>query len=500
MADHPPTWWWTRFFFLRMLGVIYALGFLMEVQQGPALIGSEGLLPAHLYLDRVAATMGGEWDGFLALPSVFWLDVTDTALMLGAWLGLMLAIAVAAGLSNAGVMAALWALYMSFVHIGQTWTGYGWEILLLETGFLAIFLAPLTRFRDLRPESPPSPVVLLLLRWLAFRLMLGAGLIKLRGDPCWTDLSCLVYHYETQPNPHPLSWWLHQQPEWFHQVGVLFNHLVELVAPWFIFAPRRWRHIAGMLLVAFQVSLILSGNLAFLNWVTLTVCIACFDDSLLQRLVPRRWRSLAPPGKPILRDLPRRTGLVLLGVVALLSIGPVSNLLSSDQAMNTSFDRLHLVNTYGAFGSVGRTRNEVVIQGTQDPNPGPSSDWQDYELPCKPGRIDRAPCVVTPYHLRLDWQIWFAAMQRIETNPWLVHLTAKLLHGDEGIRQLFAYDPFDGAPPTSVRLSLYRYQFTTGGENWWEREYLGTYLRPLTADDPHLKDFMQRQGWPTPGN
>ena len=500
MSTPPPTWWWTRFAFLRVLGLIYCVGFLMEVHQGPALIGSEGLLPAHLYLDRVAEMQGGRWEGFLRLPSIFWLSVSDSSLMLGAWVGLSLSIAVALGLSNAIVLGGLWALYMSFVHIGQTWTGYGWEILLLETGFLAIFLAPLTRFRDLRPDAPPSPVVLLLLRWLAFRLMLGAGLIKLRGDPCWTDLTCLVHHYETQPNPHPLSWWLHQQPEWFHKVGVLFNHAVELVVPWFIFGPRRWRHAAGVLLVAFQVSLILSGNLSFLNWLTLCVCVACFDDSFLGRLVPSRWRGRAPSGPPALGAARQRVALVLAVVVTLLSVGPVANMLSRDQAMNFSFDRLHLVNTYGAFGSVGRTRDEVVIQGTLDPTPGPDSIWEDYELPCKPGRVDRAPCLITPYHLRLDWQIWFAAMQRIDTNPWLIHLVAKLLHGDPGIRKLVAHDPFAGDAPTAVRLSLYRYRFTEGGPDWWEREYRRPYLRPLSADDPDLLSFMARQGWPTPAH
>jgi hypothetical protein len=495
-----PTWWWTRFFFLRLLGLIYSVGFLMEVHQGPALIGSEGLLPAHLFLDRVAELQGGEWEGFLRLPSIFWLSASDASLMLGAWVGLSLSIAVMLGLSNAIVMGILWALYMSFVHIGQTWTGYGWEILLLETGFLAIFLAPLTRLGDLDERAPPSPVVLLLLRWLAFRLMLGAGLIKLRGDPCWMDLTCLVHHYETQPNPHPLSWWLHQQPVWFHKAGVLVNHLVELIVPWFIFAPRRLRHAAGALLVAFQIGLILSGNLSFLNWLTLCICLVCFDDTWLQRLVPRRWHQARPAQTPPLPTSRRLVTLVLAVAITLLSVGPVTNLLSSEQAMNTSFDRLHLVNTYGAFGSVGKSRDEVIIQGTLDPSPGPESQWEDYELPCKPGRIDRRPCIITPYHLRLDWQIWFAAMQRVDTNPWLIHLVAKLLHGDPGARKLLAHDPFDGRAPTAVRLSLFRYRFTESGDDWWTREYRRPYLRPLRADDPALVDFMKRQGWPTPAD
>jgi len=495
-----PTWWWTRFFFLRLLGLIYVVGFAIELSQGPALIGSEGLLPAHLYLDKIAEALGGSWPGFLRLPSLFWLDVSDTALMAGAWLGLALSLALMLGLSNSVLLAVLWVLYMSFVHIGQTWTGYGWEILLLETGFLAIFLAPLTRCSDLHPSSPPSPVVLLLLRWLCFRLMLGAGLIKLRGDVCWTDLSCLVHHYETQPNPNPLSWWLHQQPEWFHQGGVLFNHWVELVVPWFLFAPRRLRNIAGAFLVVFQLGLILSGNLSFLNWLTLAVCVVAFDDGWLRRLVPRRWRGAAPTGTPSLGTGAQRVGLCLAIAVALLSLGPVMNMMSPNQAMNSSFDRLHLVNTYGAFGSVGKVRHEVVFQGTQDPQPGPQSTWEDYEFPCKPGRLDRAPCIITPYHYRLDWQLWFAAMQRAEDNPWLIHLAAKLLHGDPGVRQLLATDPFDGAAPTALRVSLYRYRFTEDGPDWWTREYRKPYLRAVTPDDPALIAYMEHQGWPTPAD
>ena len=287
-------------------------------------------------------------------------------------------------------------------------------------------------------------------------------------------------------------------PEWFHVSGVLFNHWVELVVPWFIFAPRRFRHIAGLFLVAFQAGLILSGNLSFLNWLTLAVCVAAFDDGWLRRLVPRRWRHLGPDTPGELSISAQRTALALAVIVSLLSIGPVMNMMSSDQAMNTSYDRLHLVNTYGAFGTVGQTRREVVIQGTQDPQPGPQSQWEDYEFPCKPGKLSRAPCVVTPYHHRLDWQLWFAAMQRAERNPWLVHMVGKLLHGDPTIRRLIAHDPFDGAPPTAIQVSLYEYRFSDDSGLWWEREYVGRYLRPLRPDDPALLSFMDAQGWPTP--
>src|SRR6185503_8451913 len=321
-------------------------------------------------------------------------------------IGVVLSLAVCAGVTNAMVQLALWAIYLSFVHVGQIFYGYGWELQLVETGFLAVFLCPIRSVGPF-PASPPAPVIWLF-RWLIFRIMLGAGLIKLRGDPCWRDLTCLVHHYETQPIPNPLSYLLHALPPWFHKLGALFNHLVELVVPFFAFGPRRGRHIAGVLLIAFQGILILSGNLSFLNWLTIVPAIACFDDSALGRLFPAAWRerTLArSAGRS--PSLPHRVAaFALAGLVALLSVNPVSNMLSPRQAMNATFDQFALVNTYGAFGSVGRERFEVILSGTRDGVLGEQTEWLEYELPCKPGDVTRRPCVISPYHYRLDWQIW----------------------------------------------------------------------------------------------
>jgi len=270
-AARAPSYWLTRFVFLRLLGLVYTVAFLIVVLQWHPLLGSDGLLPAAPFLDAVRAEEGRGSGVFLRLPTIFWLDGSDEAFRAGGWIGLGLSLLVLGGLANAPILFVLWLLYMSFVHVGQIFYGYGWEILLLETGFLAIFLAPLGNPRPFAKRSPPSPVVIVLLRWLVFRLMFGAGLIKLRGDPCWRDLTCLVFHYETQPNPNPLSWYFHQAPVWFHKLEVLFNHLVELVVPFFVFGPRRPRLAAGALVVVFQVLLILSGNLSFLNWLTIAV-------------------------------------------------------------------------------------------------------------------------------------------------------------------------------------------------------------------------------------
>ncbi len=499
-----PSYWLTRFVLLRLAGLVYAVAFLGLAQQVLPLIGHDGLLPADLYLGRLATHFGSRAAAFLQVPSLFWLDVSDRVLVATACLGVGLSLLVLAGLANAVLMAVLWALYLSFVHIGQDWYGYGWEIQLLETGFLAIFLCPLLDPRPF-PRRPPPAAVLWLYRWLIFRIMLGAGLIKLRGDRCWRDLTCLYYHYETQPLPNPLSRWLHFRPHWFHRAGVLFNHLAELVAPWFAFWPRVARHAAGGVMLALQVFLILSGNLSFLNWLTIVPILACFDDSLLGRVLPRRLAACAErAGAEASTSRGQQVAVgALVVLVTVLSIDPVRNLLSRRQMMNTSFNRLELVNTYGAFGSVGRLRPEIVFEGTSDETVTAQTQWREYEFKCKPGDVMRRPCVVAPYQERIDWQIWFAAMSTPERYPWTLHLVWKLLHADRGALSLLANDPFPDAPPRWIRARLYRYEFEPAGDPsgaWWKRTLVDEWLPPLSADDPRLRRFLVAHGWLAAGS
>ncbi len=510
-AERATHYRWTRFWILRLLGLLYLMGFLILINQGPALIGHDGLLPADRYVARIVAQAGSRGSAFWDLPTVFyWLGTSDRTLAVMAWIGAALSSLVLAGFANAFVMAALWALYMSFVHIGQLWYGYGWEIQLLETGFLAIFLAepldprPMLGLVGGHPQTPardpPRPVVWLF-RWLIFRIMLGAGLIKLRGDPCWRDLTCLYTHYETQPIPNPLSAFFHHLPHAVQKASVLFNHACELVVPFFVFGPRRVRHIAGGLLLAFQCILILSGNLAFLNWLTIVPILACFDDSLLERLVPQRWRSRDPTAAaiPPAGRVHRMAAWALVALVAGLSLGPIGNLLSTEQVMNTSFNAFDLVNTYGAFGTVGRERDEIVFEGTEDATPDESATWKPYEFRCKPGDPNRRPCVMSPYHYRLDWQIWFAAMTDPQGAPWTLHFVWKLLHGDPRTLGLLAGDPFPGRPPRFIRARLWRYRFTRDHEpGYWHRDLLGDWLPPLSIDDPRLQRFLSGYGWLEP--
>ncbi|KAL4835901.1 hypothetical protein H8958_007670 [Nasalis larvatus] len=373
-------------------------------------------------------------------------------------------------------------------------TEAGWESQLLETGFLGIFLCPLWTLSRLPQHTPTSRIVLWGFRWLIFRIMLGAGLIKIRGDRCWRDLTCMDFHYEglfivvpsgvsvavpdpmapagcaskafsseqpTQPVPNPVAYYLHHSPWWFHRFETLSNHFIELLVPFFLFLGRRACIIHGVLQILFQAILIISGNLSFLNWLTMVPSLACFDDAALGFLFPSGPGSLkdrvlqmqseiqgARP-KPRFGSVVRRAANFSLGILlAWLSVPVVLNLLSSRQVMNTHFNSLHIVNTYGAFGSITKERTEVILQGTANPNASaPDAVWEDYEFKCKPGDPSRRPCLISPYHYRLDWLMWFAAFQTYEHNDWILHLAGKLLASDAEALSLLAHNPFAGRPP-----------------------------------------------------
>lgn len=485
----------TRFFLLRLLGVVYLTAFLAAALQLVPLVGHAGLLPADRVVNELLAETGSAGSAARRLPTLLLVTgVSDAALAGVAWLGVAVSLFVVAGGTNAAAMAILWLLYLSIVQVGQEFYSYGWEIQLCETGVLAIFLCP---WRSVRPfASQPPAITLWLYRWLIVRVMLGAGLIKLRGDDCWRDFTCLQYHYETQPIPGPLSPLFHALPKWLNGVSVGFNHVVELIAPFFAFGPRAARRVAGVLFVVFQLTLIVSGNLAFLNWLTLVPAIACFDDDDLRRVLPKRflsWAEADPPA-PTGRAATWVAGGYAL-IAAVLSINPLANMVSSRQAMNRSFEPLHLVNTYGAFGSIGRERLEVIVQGSISDDPDDDAAYVDYELPCKPGALDRRLCWITPYHLRLDWQMWFLPFNEADQNPWFIHFVGKLLDGDAGVRRLIARDPFAGAPPRWVRAGLYRYTFAREGSDTWRRDYVGPYLRPVANDDAALVSYLESLGF-----
>ncbi|MFB7862683.1 lipase maturation factor family protein [Streptomyces sp. NPDC056069] len=464
-----PDYWLSRIVFQRGLAGLYLVAFLSAALQFRALIGERGMLPVPEYVRLVPDRRA---------PSLFQWRYSDRLFATVAWGGAGLALAMAAGAGDAVPLPVsmllwllLWGLYLSIVNVGQTWYAFGWESLLLETGFLAVLLG--------NDDTGPPVLVLFLLRWLLFRVEFGAGLIKIRGDRCWRDLTCLYHHHETQPMPGPLSWFFHRLPKPLHKVECAANHVVQLGVPLLLFTPQPVATVAAGLMIVTQLWLVLSGNFAWLNWLTIVLALSALDGSLLTDARPR-------PGAPLWYVVVVCAATVLILVQ---SRHPVRNLLSRRQAMNRSFDPLHLVNTYGAFGTVGRVRDEIAVQGTDDPEPDENTVWREYGFKGKPGDPRRMPRQFAPYHLRLDWLMWFAALSPGYARDWFGPFVERLLAGDRDTLRLLRHNPFPDAPPTHVRARLYRYRFTTWHElretgAWWHRTLRREFMPPVRLREP----------------
>jgi Lipase maturation factor len=468
-----PGYWLARLVFQRLLAVVYVVAFVAAARQFRPLLGEHGMLPIRRYVERVP---------FRRAPSLFQLRSSDRTFATSCWVGAALGLVSAIGLTERLPLAAsmvvwlvLWALYLSVVNVGQRWYGFGWETLLLETGFLAVFAGN-------RATAPPV-LVLVLLRWLLFRVEFGAGLIKLRGDPCWRDLTCLRYHHETQPLPNPLSWWFHHLPMPVHRIEVAANHVAQLVVPFALLAPQPVAGAAAAVMIITQGWLMLSGNFSWLNLITITIAVSALGDGFLDPLVP-----VAAPAS--LTDAPAWHHALVIAVTAVVAVRswrPARNLLSRRQLMNSSFDPLHLVNTYGAFGSITRERREIVFEATLDEVPGPDADWRPYECKAKPGDPMRRPPQVAPYHLRLDWLMWFAAISPSYADEWMRPLLRRLLDADPDTLRLFRSAPFGSERPAFVRATLYRYRFTDRRERratgaWWTRTRIGELVAPTRLE------------------
>ncbi len=465
-------YWLGRLVLERGIAAIYVLAFVAAARQFRALIGEHGMLPVPRYLRRRP---------FRLSPSIFQLYYSDRFFAAICWLGAALAVALVAGAGELvplwvvmAIWLLLWAMYLSIVNVGQTWYSFGWESILLEAGLLAVFLG--------NDRVAPPVLVMWLARWLLFRIEFGAGLIKLRGDSCWRDLTCLDYHHETQPMPGPLSWFFHHLPKPLHRIEVAGNHVAQLVVPFGLFAPQPIAGAAALIIIVTQLWLVASGNFAWLNWVTIVLAASALDQSWFTGLLP----SLQPPAMPDPPAWFAAAAIALAVMVVVLSYWPVRNMASRNQRMNASFNPFHLVNTYGAFGTVGRSRQEVVIEGTADTELTDKTVWREYEFKGKPGATDRLPRQWAPYHLRLDWLMWFAALSPTYALPWRDALLQRLLRNDRDTLRLLRHNPFPDEPPQYVRALLYDYRFTTPAERrrdraWWHRSLVGIYLPPVSA-------------------
>jgi hypothetical protein len=453
----------------RGLALVYLIGFVVAIRQFPALCGERGLEPAPRFLAGVR---------FLEAPSLFHWGYSDRRLLVVCWLGAaisgLLVLGLPQGASLPVTMAAwfvLWVFYQSISNIGGTFYSFGWESLLLEAGFLAIFLG--------NDAIAPPWLVLLAFRWLAFRVEFGAGLIKLRGDRCWRDLTCMDFHHETQPMPNPLSWFFHRLPRPLHRLEVLGNFVAQLVLPFGLFLPQPVASIAAIVMIGTQLYLVVSGNYAWLNWVTMLAIVAAVADPFAS--APATTFQPAPAWFNV-------AVVALIMVVVILSWWPVRNMASPRQAMNASFNPFRLVNTYGAFGSVSRERVELVIEGAAADQPRPDVEWREYGFKGKPDDLARLPPQVAPYHLRLDWLLWFIPLSPRYGGDWFVRFVARLLEGDRSTLELIRRNPFPDTPPRLVRARFFRYRFTTWAERratgqWWVRDFESEYLPPVRLED-----------------
>jgi hypothetical protein len=481
-AAAPASYALVEWLFLRALGLIYLSAFVSLSVQMLGLIGSDGILPAAQYLQRARQVLG--ISAYWQVPTVFWINSSDGALLGACLTGMLLALLVVAGLAQRPALAGLFVLYLSFVSAGQTFLAYQWDNLLLEAGFLAIFLGL-------------SPLTVLLFRWLLFRLDFMSGVVKLTsGDATWRSLTALDFHYETQPLPTIFAWFAQQQPEALHRLSVLGVFVVEIGLPFLIFAPRRLRFIAAGGILSLQGLIFLTGNYTFFNLLTAALCLFLLDDAALRHVVPAsfwRWFTGQPARRPPTSRLRPNAGIVatVLAAIPILALSlavmlrlfsvPVPEFAALVLEPVTPF---RIANPYGLFAVMTTVRREIIIEGSNN-----GQTWLAYEFLFKPGDVRAPPRWAAPYQPRLDWQMWFAALGSDQDNPWFNSFILRLLQGSPSVLRLMQTNPFPAAPPRYVRALLYEYHFTDwptlrSQGAWWRRDLVGVYLPPVSVSGP----------------
>ena len=511
----PPTYFWARRWFLRMLGLIYLIAFVSLWVQVDGLVGSNGMSPVSQFLPAVRQQVGS--DAYFLLPTLCWFDSSNTFLHFLCGGGVVLSLLLIFGVVPAVSLALLFIFYLSLTIGGQVFFNFQWDVLLLEAGFLSIFLAPWRLWpRDLlwRPgpaipttattsatASPVSRAGLFLLKFLLFKLMLMSGVVKLTsGDDSWgwvnhsfhwSALTALDYHYWSQPLPTIFSWWADKTPEWFKHFSVAFCLVVEIIAPFFIWAPRRPRLVAAGLMIFLQIVIALTGNYCFFNLLTIALCFLLIDDSVVgtDRRAVRPRVAGAPGGRALPDRLCQYAAIAVIVVtfpinawLIFSAFKPQSRPPGRLANFYEQLEAFRIVNGYGLFRVMTKDRSEIVIEGSAD-----GINWAPYEFKWKPGDVKRAPGWCAPHQPRLDWQMWFAALETPEQNPWLIGLIVRLLEGSRDVTGLLAHNPFPDKPPSYIRAMFYRYRFTNSKERpqtgaWWKRQELREYLPTISRD------------------
>jgi predicted DCC family thiol-disulfide oxidoreductase YuxK len=455
--------------FLRLFGLIYLCAFASFGVQALGLIGSHGILPLAELADAAASQLGPE--RFLRMPMVFWLSASDRAIEAVCWTGAALSLLLVLKVLPRLSLFLLYALYLSLFYGGQTFMAYQWDIFLLEGGFIALLMSLAT-----------GPGIWLT-RWLLFRFMFMSGVVKLAsGDPNWWNLSALSHHFLTQPLPTPIAWYAARLPAGVLEFATGATFFVELVLPFLIFFPRRLRFVAAFGFLLLEGLIDITGNYNWFNFQTMLLCLALFDDAAVQRVLPRRLIPLLSA-----RAKNRESGRVAsvaVGVLALLTI--VCSVVELDErfggspptparAVDDFIGPLHIVGAYGLFAVMTTTRHEIVIEGSDD-----GTDWREYEFPYKPGDVTRAPRWNIPHQPRLDWQMWFAALDDPRRLRWFPRFLERILQNEPSVMALLEKNPFPEKPPIFVRARFYDYTFADSAEKatgvWWDRRLLGLYF------------------------
>ena len=481
-----PEFHLSRWLFLRLLAFVYLLAFASLAPQVVGLIGREGLLPVDQFLDRAHEFYNA--DAYLLLPTLLWFSPSSNALLMLCWSGVLLSLLALVGGAPTLTFAVLWAVYLSLTVAGQTFLSFQWDVLLLEVGLLACLYAPLGWWPRLSSERRPPPLLRWLIWVLAFKVTFLSGVTKLvSGDDTWRALTALMFHYETQPIPAWTSWFAHHMPDWIQMASVLTMFVIELVVPFAALAPIRFRRVragACALMCLLQVGIGLTGNYGFFNLLTIVLYLALLDDrhisGILLASIAERPRAIRS-GRPE----PRSWRILVLGAgstILLMTTLSLWHEMTYTRPHPEWSNRLigyvqpfRSINGYGLFRTMTTERPEIVVEGSSD-----GVTWTEYAFRSKPGNVDRRPGFVQPHMPRLDWLMWFAALDPLSHQHWLATLVDHLLDGTPTVRDLLDEDPFPNAPPRFVRLALYQYHFTTPDEkaetgNWWRRE-LRSYL------------------------
>jgi predicted DCC family thiol-disulfide oxidoreductase YuxK len=465
----PPRYDLVSFLFLRAFGLIYLSAFVSFGVQAQGLIGSHGILPLAELVDAAGRSAGPQ--RFFLMPMVFWWNASDFAIQAVCWAGAGLSLLLVFDLLPRLSLCLLFALYLSLLYAGQTFMTYQWDTFLLEGGFLALLLS----FRQIAG--------IWLLRWLLFRFLFMSGVVKLlSGDPNWWDLSALSYHFLTQPLPTPMAWYAaHASPSVLRfATGSMF--VVELALPFLIFGPRRLRFLAAFGILLLQGCILITGNYNWFNLQTMVLCLALFDDAALQRIVPRRLIERLPLRAQV--GARGRAVTVIIRALAVLIV--FCSLVQMDlrfggrppalaQAIGQLIEPLHIVSAYGLFAVMTTERDEIVIEGSYD-----GLEWREYEFRYKPGDLARRPPWNIPHQPRLDWQMWFAALDDPRRLRWFARFLEKVLENEPTVTALLARNPFPDRPPVYIRAKFYDYTYSDNqgriNGRWWDRRLLGLYF------------------------